>query len=98
MSPTRVEHAVGMRSLAVWLLAAVCLGWAILRLLGLERGYPLVPLVAFTPFVAAGAAAIVLVALVLRQRSAALLGAVATLALVAAVAPRALGGPSTPEG
>jgi endonuclease/exonuclease/phosphatase (EEP) superfamily protein YafD len=87
-----------MRSLAVWLLAAVCLGWAVLRLLGLERGYPLVPLVAFTPFVAAGAAAIVLVALVLRQRAAALLGAVATLALVAAVAPRALGGPTTPEG
>jgi endonuclease/exonuclease/phosphatase (EEP) superfamily protein YafD len=87
-----------MRSLAVWLLAAVCLGWAVLRLLGLERGYPLVPLVAFTPFAAAGAAAIVLVALLLRQRTPALLGAVATLALIAVVAPRALGGPSAPEG
>jgi endonuclease/exonuclease/phosphatase (EEP) superfamily protein YafD len=87
-----------MRSLAVWLLAAVCLGWAVVRLLGLERGYPLVPLAAFTPFVAVGAAAVVLVALVLRQRAAALLAAVATLVLVAVVAPRALGGPSAPEG
>jgi endonuclease/exonuclease/phosphatase (EEP) superfamily protein YafD len=87
-----------MRSLAVWLLAAACLGWAVVRVLGLERGYPLVPLVAFTPFVAAGAAAVVLVALVLRQRAAALLAAVATLALVAVVAPRALGGPSAPDG
>ena len=87
-----------MRMLAVWLLAAACLGWAVVRLLGLERGYPLVPLMAFTPFVAAGAAAIVLIALLLRQRAAALLAAVATLVLVAVVAPRALGGPSEPEG
>ena len=87
-----------LRALVVWLLAAACLGWAVVRLLGLERGYPLVPLIAFTPFVAAGAAAIVLLALLLRQRSAALLAAVATLVLVAVVAPRALGGPSAPEG
>jgi len=87
-----------MRALAVWLLVAACLGWAVVRLLGLERGFPLVPLVAFTPFVAAGAAAIVLVALVLRQRAAALVATVATLVLVAVVAPRALGGPSEPEG
>jgi endonuclease/exonuclease/phosphatase (EEP) superfamily protein YafD len=87
-----------MRSLAVWLLAAVCLGWAVVRLLGLERGYPLVPLAAFTPFVAVGAAAVVLIALVCRQRAAALLATVATLVLVAVVAPRALGGPSAPDG
>jgi len=87
-----------MRMLAAWLLAAACLGWAVVRLLGLERGFPAVPLIAFTPFVAAAAAAIVLVALVLRQRSAALVAAVATLVLVAVVAPRALGGPSEPEG
>jgi endonuclease/exonuclease/phosphatase (EEP) superfamily protein YafD len=98
MCPTRVEHHVDMRALAVWLLAAACLGWAVVRLLGLERGYPLVPLVAFTPFVAAGAAAVVLVAVVLRQRAPALLAAVATLVLVAVVAPRALGGPSAPAG
>jgi endonuclease/exonuclease/phosphatase (EEP) superfamily protein YafD len=87
-----------MRALVVWLLAAACLGWAVVRLLGLERGYPLVPLIAFTPFVAAGAAAIVLIALLLRQRAPALLAAVATLVLVAVVAPRALGGPSAPDG
>ena len=87
-----------MRAFVMWLLAAACLGWAVVRLLGLERGYPLVPLIAFTPFVAAGAAVIVLLALLLRQRAPALLAGVATLVLVAVVAPRALGGPSAPDG
>ena len=39
-----------------------------------------------------------LIALVCRQRAAALLATVATLVLVAVVAPRALGGPSAPDG
>ena len=87
-----------MRRVVAWVLVGLCAGWVVLRVLGLERGYPLVPLIAFTPFVAAGAAAIVLLALLLRQRAPALLAAVATLVLVAVVAPRALGGSSAPEG
>jgi endonuclease/exonuclease/phosphatase (EEP) superfamily protein YafD len=87
-----------MRMLVAWALAAACVGWAALRLLGLERGFPLVPLVAYTPFVAAGAVAVVVVAVVLRQRAAALVAFVMAVALAAAVAPRALGGPSEPDG
>jgi endonuclease/exonuclease/phosphatase (EEP) superfamily protein YafD len=87
-----------MRMLVAWLLAAACAGWAAMRLLGLERGYPLVPLAAYTPFVAAAAGVVVVVALLLRQRSAALLAALVAVALAVAVAPRALGGPSSPDG
>ena len=57
-----------MRRVVVWVLVGLCAGWVVLRLLGLERGYPLVPLVAFTPFVAAAAVAVVVVAALLRQR------------------------------
>lgn len=77
-----MRHAVGMRIAVSWLLVALCAGWAAMRLFGLERGYPLVPLVAFTPFVAAGAVLVIVVAAL----------------LVITVAPRALGGPSAPEG
>src|ERR671911_379299 len=60
-----------MRRVVVWLLVAPCAAWVVLRVLGLERGYPLVPLVAYTPFVAAGTVVVVVVAAVLRQRGAA---------------------------
>jgi endonuclease/exonuclease/phosphatase (EEP) superfamily protein YafD len=87
-----------MRVVVAWVLVAGCAGWAALRLLGLERGYPLVPLVAFTPFAAAGAVAVVVVVALLRQRAAALAAAVLAAVLVVTVAPRALGGPTAPEG
>ena len=87
-----------MRRVVVWVLVGLCAGWVVLRLLGLERGYPLVPLVAFTPFVAAAAVAVVVVAALLRQRAAAVVAAVLAVILVGTVAPRALGGPSGPEG
>jgi len=87
-----------MRTVVAWVLAAGCLGWAAMRAFGLERGFPLVPLVSYTPFVVVGCAAVVLLALVLRRRSAALVAAVAAVALAGMVAPRALGGPSDPEG
>ena len=87
-----------MRMLVAWALAAACAGWAALRLLGLERGFPLVPLVAYTPFVAAGAVAVVVVAVLLRRRGAALVAGLVAVALAVTVAPRALGGPSSPAG
>jgi endonuclease/exonuclease/phosphatase (EEP) superfamily protein YafD len=87
-----------MRTVVAWLLALACAAWAAMRLLGLERGFPLVPLVAFTPFAAAAAGVVVVVAVVLRRRAAALVAAVASLALAGVVAPRALGGPSQPVG
>jgi hypothetical protein len=61
-----------MRVAIAWLLVALCGGWAALRLLGLERGFPLVPLVAFTPLAAAAAVVVIAVAALLRQRGATL--------------------------
>jgi len=69
-----------------------------MRAFGLEQGFPLVPLMSFTPFVVVGCAAVVLLALVLRRRGAAVVAALAAVALAGMVAPRALGGPSDPEG
>ncbi|HEX5617126.1 MAG TPA: endonuclease/exonuclease/phosphatase family protein [Solirubrobacteraceae bacterium] len=87
-----------MRTLIAWLLAAVCAGWAVMRAFGLEQGFPLVPLISYTPFVVALAAAVVVLALVLRRRGAALVAALAAVALAGMVAPRALGGPTDPDG
>jgi endonuclease/exonuclease/phosphatase (EEP) superfamily protein YafD len=96
--PSRLGHCVGMRTLIAWVLAAGCLGWAAMRAFGLEQGFPLVPLIAYTPFVVVASAAVVLIALVLRRRGAALVAALAAVALAGMVAPRALGGPTDPEG
>ena len=87
-----------MRLLLAWLLAAVCVGWAAMRLLGLERGFPLVPLVAYTPFAAAAAVAVVAIAVLLRQRGAALVAGLVAIVLAVTIAPRALGGPTSPDG
>jgi endonuclease/exonuclease/phosphatase (EEP) superfamily protein YafD len=87
-----------MRTVVAWLLALACAAWAAMRLFGLEHGFPLVPLVAMTPYVAVAAVGVVVIAVLLRRRAAALVAAVAALALVAVVAPRALGGPTEPEG
>jgi endonuclease/exonuclease/phosphatase (EEP) superfamily protein YafD len=87
-----------MRVVVAWVLVGLCGGWVVLRVLGLERGYPLVPLVAFTPFVAAAAVALVVVVALLRQRGAAVVATVLAVVLVGMVAPRALGGPSDADG
>ena len=91
-------HPVGMRRLAAWLLVAACGAWAAVRLLGLERGFPLVPLIAYTPLAAVAAVAAAGVAALLRERAAAIAAAVLAALLVVTVAPRALGGPSEPDG
>ena len=69
-----------------------------MRLFGLEHGFPLVQLVAFTPYVTVAAGAVVVIAVLLRRRAAALVAALAALTLLAVVAPRALGGPTEPKG
>jgi endonuclease/exonuclease/phosphatase (EEP) superfamily protein YafD len=87
-----------IRPLVAWPLAALCLAWAAVRLLGLERGFPMVAVLSWTPIAAAAAVLVVVVAAVLRQRAAAVVALLAAVALVAVVAPRALGGPSGAEG
>ncbi|PWR17131.1 endonuclease [Micromonospora sicca] len=73
---------------ACWLGAGPGAAWAALRLAGLERG-PLVQAVAFTPYVAVGTLVPLVLALALRRRWPAVVAAVAAVALVGAVTPRA---------
>nr|WP_323374050.1 endonuclease/exonuclease/phosphatase family protein [Plantactinospora alkalitolerans] len=72
-----------------WLLVAPGLGWAAIRLGGLERG-PLVQLLAFTPYLAAWTVVPLGLALAVRRWWAAGAAALAVIVLVGLVAPRAL--------
>jgi endonuclease/exonuclease/phosphatase (EEP) superfamily protein YafD len=79
---------------ALWTLPAFCLVWAVVRLAGLDRGWPLVQLIAFTPYVAGAAGLAAAVALLARHWPAAGVAGVAALALLAFVLPRAWGSPA----
>ena len=81
-----------MRAIA-WLLAAGPALWALMRIGGLDRAHPFVAAVSFTPHVAAASVPVVLLLAALRQWRPLALAAVATLALGAAVLPRAVGSP-----
>jgi endonuclease/exonuclease/phosphatase (EEP) superfamily protein YafD len=63
----------------------------VIRLFGLERGYPLIPIIAFTPYAAVVGLMVAGVALALRNWAAALVAGLATLCLAATVLPRAVG-------
>ncbi|GAA3761439.1 endonuclease/exonuclease/phosphatase family protein [Salinactinospora qingdaonensis] len=67
--------------------------WAVIRWFGLETGYPLVPALAFTPYVAATAIVPVAVALLLRRWGAAAVAVAVAASLVVAVLPRAVAAP-----
>ena len=89
---------VPWRSLIAWLLVVPVAGWVAVRAFGLEEGYPMVPLLAYTPLAVAGGAVVLVVTLLLRRRAAAVLAAALTVTLAVFVAPRALGGPTNAEG
>ncbi|HEU5104817.1 MAG TPA: endonuclease/exonuclease/phosphatase family protein [Solirubrobacterales bacterium] len=73
--------------------------WTLVRLFGLDSGFPLVPLMAFTPYAAIAALLVAGVATALRNWAAAAATALATLCLAAAVLPRAIGdGTVDPDG
>ena len=93
MARGKAWQPVGVRRVLAWLLVVPIGAWVVVRLFGLERGFPMVPLVAFTPLVVVGAVAVIAVAALLRQRAAAAVAAVLAVVLVVLVAPRALGGP-----
>lgn len=80
----------------IWVAVVPVVLWAAVRAFGLERGYPLVPIVAFTPYAAAIALLVSGVALALRNWAAAAVAAVATATLAAAVLPRAIGEETVP--
>lgn len=82
---------------ALWLLAAAFAGWTVVRIGGLESGYPATSLVAFTPWVGLLAPLGAAVALLLGRRLPAVVMALSALLLAAVLAPRALpDGPSDP--
>jgi endonuclease/exonuclease/phosphatase (EEP) superfamily protein YafD len=76
-----------------WIWAAVVpiLVWTVIRLFGLEGGYPLVAMMAFTPFVAIAALLVSGVAVALRNWAAAALATLATICLAIVILPRAIG-------
>lgn len=76
---------------AIWIAVAPVAAWALVRLFGLERGFPLVPLMAFTPYAAVAALLVAGVALALRNWAAATVAGLVTLFLALAVLPRAVG-------
>jgi endonuclease/exonuclease/phosphatase (EEP) superfamily protein YafD len=71
-----------------WGLAGALVAWTVVRLLGLERGWPLVPVFAFTPWVAALALVTSLLGAVLRWRLFTLVTGACALVLAVAIAPR----------
>jgi endonuclease/exonuclease/phosphatase family metal-dependent hydrolase len=86
------RHDLGARRYwLIWVLVAPAVLWALVRLFGLERGFPLVPLMAFTPYAAIAALLVAGVALALRNWAAAVVAGLATLCLAMAVLPRAIG-------
>ena len=88
----------GWGAVLSWALVAAWAIWALIRLLGLEYGFPLEALMAFTPLVAATAFVPVAVALFAGNRPAAVVAGVVFVALLAMVLPRAFGGPTEAEG
>ncbi len=81
------------------MLVAPLVAWAVIRVFGLDHGFPLVPLMAFTPYATVAAFLIAGLALALRNWAAAGVVGVATLLLAIAVLPRAIGdGTVDPEG
>ncbi len=81
-----------LRTAPAWLIVLPFALWALVRVTGFEPGYHAVRFLAFTPYAAAGAVlAAVIVALAIRRPLPAVVGAVSAVALLAAVAPRAIG-------
>jgi endonuclease/exonuclease/phosphatase (EEP) superfamily protein YafD len=75
-----------------WIAAIPFAIWAVIRLFGLDGGYPLEAMMPFTPYVATAAVAAVALGLALRRRAAAALAGLAAICLGVAVLPRGLGG------
>lgn len=75
----------------IWVAVAPVALWALIRSLGLDSGVPLVPLMAFTPYVAVAALFVAGIALSLRNWAAAAVAGAAALCLALAVLPRAIG-------
>jgi len=75
----------------IWVPVMPVVVWTLIRVLGLDRDYPLVALMAFTPYAVVAAFFVAGIALALRNWAAVAVAGLATLCLAFAVLPRALG-------
>ena len=73
-----------------WVLAGALVAWTLVRAFGLERGWPLVPLFAFTPYVALLALVVALVAAWRRWWVGAVVTGLCASLLLVLLAPRAI--------
>lgn len=80
----------------IWFAVLPVAGWALLRLLGIDNGFPLAAMMAFTPYAAIAAFLVVGVAAALSNWAATAVAGLATLSLVAVVLPRAVGSDTVP--
>jgi endonuclease/exonuclease/phosphatase (EEP) superfamily protein YafD len=75
----------------LWLVVVGCAAWALVRLLGLDRvGGPLIPMIAFTPYVAVGTLAVFGLAVAARAWWAVGVAAVSAVVLLLCVLPRSI--------
>jgi endonuclease/exonuclease/phosphatase family metal-dependent hydrolase len=86
------------RTVIAWLVVLPWAVWAVARVLGLERGYPFVQLMAYTPYVVPIALAAGGLAALLRRWAPATVAAATVVVLAALLAPRAVGDDSKAEG
>lgn len=75
----------------IWIAAVPVALWALLRLLGIDQGFPLATLMAFTPYAALVALFVAAVALALENWPASAVAGAACAVLAALVLPRAVG-------
>jgi endonuclease/exonuclease/phosphatase (EEP) superfamily protein YafD len=94
----RRPPASRVKAVVAWTAAIPCALWAFIRVFGLEAGFPLTPVFAYTVYVIPFAVLAAIVAAILRQWVPAALAGIAALALILAVAPRVVGGPDDVEG
>ena len=86
-----MARAGARRYWLIWAAVIPVAVWAAIRLFGLERGFVLVPLMAYTPYAAVAALLVSGIAIALRNWVAGAVAVLATACLLAAVLPRALG-------
>jgi endonuclease/exonuclease/phosphatase family metal-dependent hydrolase len=75
----------------IWVAVAPVTLWALVRVFGFDRGFPMVPLMAFTPYAAIAALLIAGVAMALRNWAATAVAGLVTVCLAAVILPRAIG-------
>jgi endonuclease/exonuclease/phosphatase (EEP) superfamily protein YafD len=89
----RRPPAAHVKAVIAWTAAVPCALWAVMRLLGVELGYPQAPALSYTVYVIPVAVVTALAAGAMRQWVPAALAMASAVTLIALVAPRAVGGP-----